>query len=98
MAIKVVNHLNYIEYPAVNSTQSDMEVFCKRHHAVIAPTVSDCSKCPYFAGVMQGQGHECTWEDVVPAEVDEVIVNHSDRQKELLRVSRWIDKGYIKRG
>ena len=101
MALKVINHLNYIgEYPTPpqDTKPSDLEVFCKRYHDIRAPLITDCGNCPHFAGIMQGYGHECIWEDVVPAEVDEWIVDHSDRQKEFLRVSKLIDQGYIKKG
>lgn len=101
MAFKVVNHLNYAGYnPSFpqDTTLKDLEVFCKRRHDIRAPLVDDCKDCPYFAGVMQGYGHECTWEDIVPAEVEEVIVEHSDRQKEFMRVSKLIDQGYLKKG
>lgn len=90
MAIKVVNHLNFV---GVNG-----EVFCKHQHKVIAPVVADCSTCPYFAGVMQGHGHECTWEDVVPAELDEVVVPADGGADELIRVSKFIDQGYLQKG
>lgn len=101
MAYKVVNHLNYISYPIIFpqlATQGDMEVFCKKRHAIIAPTLEDCDNCPYYAGMMQGYGHECIWEDIVPAETEEVSVDHSDRQKELMRVSKLIDQGYLQKG
>ena len=101
MARKVVNHLNYIGYPIMApqlATQGDAEVFCKKRHAVIDPSIDDCKNCPYFGGVMQGYGHECIWEDIVPAEIEEVIVEHSDRQKEFMRVSKLIDQGYLKKG
>lgn len=101
MAIKVVNHLNYISYPTSypqQSSSSDAEVFCKKRHAVIVPSIDDCTKCPYFTGVMQGHGHECTWEDVVPATMEEIVVSHNDRNNELMRVSKLIDQGYIKKG
>ena len=90
MAIKVVNHLNFVG--------ANGEVFCKHQHKVIAPLLTSCSTCPYFAGVMQGHGHECTWEDVVPAELDEVVIPADGGADELIRVSKLIDQGYLQKG
>lgn len=98
MARKVVNHLNFIAVPTGNPNPSDLEVFCKKLHKVTAPDIQDCENCPYFSGAMQGYGHECTWEDIVPATTVEWVVEHADRHKELMRVSRQIDKGRLKRG
>ena len=103
MAIKQVNHLNYIghhinESLQLGMPQSDREIFCKRLHAIKEPTNEDCQDCPHFAGFMMGYGHNCYWEDVVPVENEEEIIPYDDRQKELMRVSQLIDKGYIQRG
>lgn len=103
MAIKEVNHLNYIGHEINESIRmgypkSDREIYCKKLHTVKEPTADDCGECPYFAGFMMGYGHNCHWEDVAPVENDEVIIGHDDRQNELLRVSKLIDQGYIKKG
>lgn len=101
MALKIVKHLNYIGYNPMfpqDATLGDLEVFCKKYHDIRAPLMENCGNCPYFSGVMQGYGHECTWEDVVPADVDEIVVDHNDRQKELMRVSKLIDQGYLQKG
>ena len=78
---------------------SDREVYCKKLHKVTEPLEKDCYNCPYFGGVMQGYGHECVWDDDVESTFDyEKLVKHDDRNKELARVSRLIEKGILKRG
>lgn len=103
MAIKPVYHFNFIGHEINESVSmgyppSDREVYCKRNHIITEPTKDDCSNCPYFAGFMLGNGHNCYWEDVVPVETEEVYIVHEDRQKELMRVSQLIDSGYIQKG
>lgn len=106
--ITYVRHYNYIgrdinlsldDYPV-----SDREVYCKKRHEVCEPLWEDCKNCPHFGGWMQGQGHECVWEDVAPytptvsGATPDYSVQHKDRHKELLRVSKLIDQGTLQRG
>ena len=100
MAIKRVNHLNYIGHEINESVRykyptSDREIYCRQLHTIKEPTVDDCGSCPYFAGFMMGYGHNCYWEDVVPIEVEQYPVPHDNRHDEFMRVSQLIDKGYI---
>ena len=81
-----------------NYPQSDREVFCKKHHAILEPDSKDCSNCPYFGGMMGGYGHECVWEDVYPSNLNSIMVEHKDRYKELKRVTDLIAFGDVKKG
>ena len=101
--IKVVPHYNKIKRHINDSLRShapssEREVYCKRLHVVKEPDEEDCNNCPYFAGFMMGYGHNCYWKDVVPVEDEEVVINHEDVQKEFMRVSQLIDKGYVQKG
>ena len=78
--------------------QSDREIFCKKLHAIVEPKAKDCCNCSYFGGRMGGYGIECVWEDVFPAHLTAIFVEHKDRYKELERVSKLIAEGYIKKG
>ena len=64
----------------------------------MSPSTEECKSCPYYGGFAGGYGHECYWEDVVPIEEDQVIVQWEDRYNELIRVSKLIDKGLITKG
>lgn len=85
-----VNHFNY-------ATKSG-KVFCKRQNRVrkIAPEYTDCDKCPYLFGSLQGQGIECMWEDIKPHSPCGHYVY--DPQEEYLRVSELIINGILKKG
>lgn len=103
MARKTIRHLNYISGDINYVAQSDSpdisrEIYCKRLHKICEPLEQDCASCPYFGGLMQGYGHECIWQDLVPVETEEWTVYPEDVDKELLRVSQLIDKGYVKKG
>lgn len=90
---KIADNINYVQ------SQAEQEVYCKRLHKVTVPQASDCTECPYFGGVMGGYGHECVWEDCYPS-IDNgpVVIDWNDRNKELLRVSKLIDRGLLKKG
>ena len=103
MAIKTIKHYNFMsgninDLSRYGAPDSNYEVYCKRAHAVKAPTLDDCSQCPYFGGFMGGNGHECVWEDVNPVEVNELYVYPLDKQKEFMRVSKLIDEGWLQKG
>lgn len=104
----MVRHYNYIghdinlsldDYPA-----SDREVYCKKLHKIYEPLWEDCKNCPHFGGWMQGQGHECVWDDVAPYKTNnpqailDYVVEHKDRHKEFMRVSKLIDEGVLQKG
>lgn len=72
----------------------DREIYCRKKHQVLEPLKKDCDGCPYFAGFMQGHGHECAWEDVNEAEY---TVSHEDRYKEYERVDRLMKQGIIEK-
>lgn len=101
--IQTISHLNYIsgninDVAQSNSPTMSEEVYCKKLHKICVPEMDDCANCAYFGGFMQGYGHECIWEDVIPAEYDEWQVAPDEVQKELLRVSKLIDRGLIQKG
>lgn len=103
MAVKIVNHLNFIGHEINESLQedyptSDREIFCKKLHKITEPTEEDCETCPYYSGWMSGHGHECRWEDVIDITEDTVYITHDKRHEEMLRVSKLIDEGVIKKG
>ena len=77
---------------------ADREVFCKKLHKVCVPQRDDCMACEYFNGVMQGYGHECVWDDQVRVGETEQTIPWEDRNKEMMRVSKLIDEGYLKKG
>ena len=89
---KIAANINYVQ------SEAEQEVFCKKLHKVCVPQEKDCTACPYFAGLMGGYGHECQWEDAVPSIIEDVIIDWEDRYKELIRVSKLIDMGLIKKG
>lgn len=102
MARQVISHLNYISQNINDSVEQsalihEREIYCRKLHAITEPLVDDCMNCPCFGGLLQGNGHECIWEDILPAETGEWEVFPYDKQKELLRVSKLIDKGYIQK-
>lgn len=103
MELKEVYHQNMIGHEINQSIQDehpvgDREIYCKRQHKIVEPDAKDCEKCPYFAGWMMGHGHECVWEDVTDTNQIVVTIPHQDARKELMRVSKLIDAGVLKKG
>ncbi len=102
MAVKQVYHMNAIGHEIneslANYPASDREIYCKRLHKITEPDAEVCDKCPYFAGWMQGHGHECKWEDVIDINRDEKFIPHDKVRDEFIRVSKLIDEGVIKKG
>jgi len=70
----------------------DREIYCRKEHFVLEPKESRCNKCPCFAGVEQGHGCECTWEDV---EKVDFVVQHENRYREYERVDKLIKTGVL---
>lgn len=101
---KEVYHVNLIGHEINESLknklpQSDREIYCKKLHKITEPDDHDCRNCKYFAGTAMGHGIECKWKDVVDdPHIDEVIVPHKNRRTELVRVSKLIDRGILKKG
>ena len=82
---------NHVNYPDENS-----KIYCRFSNSLITLDYSGkfwdkCLKCPLFSGDYQGMGVECSWEDS-----NELIVYINNPTKELLRVSKEIDKGNMK--
>lgn len=103
MARKVIPHNNFIggninDLLRNKAPESSYEVYCKKLHTIKVPTENDCTNCPYFSGLLQGYGHQCNWEDIVPVETTELDIQPSEKQKEFLRVSKLIDRGLLKKG
>ncbi len=100
--LKQVHHQNKIGHEINESLENfgseDRKVFCKKLHTITEPKESDCSKCPYFNGWMMGNGHECVWDDVVENGQIMRVVEHRDAKKEMMRVSKLIDAGILKKG
>lgn len=99
----MVYHQNAIGHEINESIQnnlptSDREIFCKRLHKITEPDADECNKCPYFAGLMMGHGHECKWEDVIDVNLDEKYIPHDKVREEFVRVSKLIDEGVLKKG
>lgn len=93
------DHVNYLE------KDTDAAIFCRKRHEVVAVDTSECLKCPYFGGFGQGGCHECVWQDISPNGPDDSdfdgiskVIPFEDRYKELMRVSKLIDKGIISKG
>ena len=96
--LHLVRHYNLIQNHINDSLENDQlsksrEVYCRQLHIVKEPDRTDCVNCPYYGGLMQGYGHECVWDDVVNDH--EIAISHSNRFKELLRVSQLIDRGIL---
>ena len=111
MKTGIVYHRNWIEDEINESFNKNPDVdgkefpgrmiFCKKNHKVMEPLADDCMSCPYYAGLMQGWGHECAWEDELNDEFvdgDTMDIPWDAREKELLRVSKLIDRGIIQKG
>lgn len=102
MAKQMINHLNYISQNINDSDNEsalvhEREIYCRKLHSIVEPLKRDCESCPCFNGLLQGEGHECVWEDVLPADSVEWEVYPYDKQKELLRVSKLIDEGLLQK-
>lgn len=102
MAVKQVYHQNLIGHEINESIEgnypaSDREIFCKKLHKITEPDAKQCESCPYLAGWMMGHGIECKWEDVIDINLDEKVIPHDKRKEEMLRVSKLIDEGVIKK-
>ena len=99
---KLINHINKIEDDInyiIDMPKSNREIYCKRLHTITEPQRKDCVNCPYFNGLAGGFGIECMWEDVsYPDEPIDVIVPHSERFDEMMRVSKMIDFGVLTKG
>ena len=78
------------EYP-----NSDRTVYCRLQHAILPPELRRCMNCPLFHDSLGSFGVACKWNDTVPQR--SVMVKHSDRYQELLRVSKLIDKGILQK-
>ena len=72
----------------------DREIYCRKKHQIIEPLESDCHNCVFFAGLEQGHGHECVWDDITE---EECVVNHEDRYKEYERVDRLMKQGILEK-
>lgn len=83
---------------ASTGSGNDFTIYCKRAHTLKTPTADDCNNCPYFHGYLNGEGYECVWEDVNPVEVDFLEIYPKDKEKELMRVSKLIDRGLLNKG
>lgn len=98
MERKMVYHHNYIGHEINESLMYyandvfDREIYCRKKHNILEPLESDCELCPYFAGLEQGRGHECAWEDVVE---EDYFIQHEDRYKEFERVDKLLKTGVI---
>lgn len=58
MKLRLVDHLNYFD--------KNGKVFCKKKDRVVTldeTQASDCEKCQYVFGFLQGDGIECQWPD-----------------------------------
>ena len=70
--------------------------FLDKDNKILSLDNLKCEDCEYFYGSLQGQGVECFWEDF--NETPAPIVSVFNPQKEMLRVSKLIDKNVIKKG
>lgn len=86
--VQKVNHLN--------RPDDKGRVYCKKLNKIRtmdAQFWDVCTTCPMFSGTVQGEGVECTWDE--PADYYSVKV--FDPKEELLRVSKLIDQGVLKK-
>lgn len=86
----MISKINHINYPSDKS-----EIYCREKNKIIKLDTKGsfwetCRNCPLFSGDYQGMGVECTWEDD-----DNTNGYVSNPSKELLRVSKLIDRGQI---
>lgn len=97
---KLIYHHNLIGHEINESLEFyasdalDREIYCRKKHLVTEPVESDCKSCPCFAGLEQGHGHECAWEDVT---TEEHVVRHEERYKEYERVDKLIKLGVLEK-
>lgn len=79
-----------------NVVTDENKIYCKRAHKVVDfdANIPNCDTCPYFYGSLQGNGVECVWKDQTPASVFTV----EEPNKELLRVSKLLDKKIVEKG
>lgn len=81
-----VNHFNY---------GHTGKIFCKREDKLKDnDNLETCSDCPYLFGSLQGEGVECSWNDVTP--YSNHYVNNPREEKK--RVNTLIKKGVISKG
>ena len=98
MEKRIVYHPNMIGHEINESLELysddvlDREVYCRKLHVVKEPLQTDCIGCPFYAGLEQGYGHECAWEDVAD---QEHFVQHEDRYKEYERVDKLMKRGIL---
>ena len=88
-----MNKVNHINYPNDRG-----QIYCRKENKVITLDKQGnfwdkCIACPLFNGDYQGNGVECLWED----DTDDYSTYSSDPNKELLRVSKLIDSGKLKK-
>lgn len=86
-------HVNSIK----DSTKSGMELYCRKKHKLCIPSMEDCMSCAMFRGAGQGEAIECEWEDIPPYKGNVRLIDWFDRKQELLRISKLIDDGVIKK-
>lgn len=84
-------HVNFIR----DYTQKGLEIYCRKQHKLCTPVREDCLNCDMFQGVGQGDVIICEWEDRPPFKGDMRLIPWSDREQELLRVSKMIDDNII---
>jgi hypothetical protein len=98
MMNQLIHHHNLIGHEINESLEHladdplDREVYCRRLHTVKEPLEVDCAICPCFAGLEQGHGHECAWEDIG---TQDIIIQHKDRYREFERVDKLIKMGLL---
>lgn len=97
MEKRMVYHHNLIGHEINESLEYyaddvlDREIYCRKRHVVTEPLKEDCMNCPCFAGVEQGHGIECAWEDII----EECIIKHEDRYREYERVDKLMKLGIL---
>ncbi len=110
MRLAPITHRNWIEeeineslehHPDVPEGYVGRMIFCKKRHEILEPMPEDYDNCSYFAGFMQGHGHECVWDDDLSLQENcdgERDILWEDREREMMRVSHMIADGMIKKG
>lgn len=95
----LVHHHNVIGHEINESLEYfsddalDREIYCRKLHRITEPLQADCDGCPCFNGFMQGNGHECVWEDV--EDNQHMDIHHNQRYSEYERVDRLLKQGVI---
>ena len=98
MSNKLISHHNLIGHEINDSLSNYMDdpldrtIYCRKLHQVLEPTKKECKNCPCLSGVEQGNGIECSWDDVLE---NEHVVEHKDRYKEYERVDILIKQGQL---